>query len=1087
MINVSNEFKQLMNERTDFKCNADITLTDGTVLQLDASAFTLSNNSITDAAGANTLPLGVAVGRSIQIELLNDEEQYKDIDFFGAKIRLYLTFKLSTTTEKIEMGTFTVLDPETYGETVIITAQDDMYKADKEYTTTLTFPATLSAMYIDACTNCSIPFVTAAFPNSDFVVNEAPSDATYREVFGYIAMLAVGNARVNRSGYMDIISYDFETVHHSLTEWRDLKADMNDIVITGVQTVVEHEDEEGNTTEETILNGEEGYVIAIENPLIAGKEQDAVDIIAAALVGVSFRKFSGDYIAYPIAEFMDVVEITNRKGETYKSVLTDIDFVFFGFTTMSNSAESVLRNGAVYQGEASKAIVAAKKLVEREKTQRELAVEKLNKSLAQSSGMYQTSEVQEDGSTIYYLHDKPTIEESANVIKLTAEAIGLSTDGGKTYPYGFMLTGDMIAKILSAEGINADWINVGAFTVKDSEGNIVFKADVTTGEIIIDGKNGKVQFENTPIYTFDETVYPVAEYSEDDLTRVISIILGDIEPTEEDFAKYDFYRDGKITNTDLIGLRNMLNAGADHVVSWKVSLDPTNNTNILRIWRESTIGANDTLITELFNVGIGGGRLMLGDPVEDADAISKGYMEDSLAAEMQIVGAKPQYVSDSNYAITTSDAGKKLSFAYTIRNEAITVTLEQSVSVNMPVGAEIAIVRSWGAAVTIQTSGIRLGLPGTLADGTGGLTTTDAQTFAISKPFGTVILKKIENSDTGDVWIVQGDVDSAGGDSDKLTITGGEEIPIELKEGEILQVTYLTSVLTAGNITLKVNGAAPDGSYYSPLTENNTYTGGIITYGGTNTYASAQFFMQIVRDRLLVWGTGIRGNSSGSGLFNAFWKTTEPTSFSISKAGTVRYQKLSQSVISGESDGSGGTDGVGISSIDQTVTSEESGGVNEITVSLTDGRQQVFEVRNGQAGYTPQKGTDYWTEADKAEMVKALGGTFADYIIEIGETNGWKWEKWNSGKFICWGTFNDTRTHYTTVNGFYGYYSSDFEYPITFPEAPIVHFNCKVGSGFAAPAGDVARSTVQARCYALSTASGEVTCYWELYVVGRWK
>ena len=37
----------------------------------------------------------------------------------------------------------------------------------------------------------------------------------------------------------------------------------------------------------------------------------------------------------------------------------------------------------------------------------------------------------------------------------------MSNDGGKTYPYGFILTGDLITKILYAEGINADYINAG--------------------------------------------------------------------------------------------------------------------------------------------------------------------------------------------------------------------------------------------------------------------------------------------------------------------------------------------------------------------------------------------------------------------------------------------------------------------------------------------------------------------------------------------------------------------------------------------------------------------------------------------------
>lgn len=64
---------------------------------------------------------------------------------------------------------------------------------------------------------------------------------------------------------------------------------------------------------------------------------------------------------------------------------------------------------------------------------------------------------------------------------------------------------------------------------------------------------------------------------------------------------------------------------------------------------------------------------------------------------------------------------------------------------------------------------------------------------------------------------------------------------------------------------------------------------------------------------------------------------------------------------------SGGT-GTGIVSVAQTTTSTEDGGVNIITVTLSDGTTSTFRVRNGSKGSKPVKGTDYWTEADKAEI-----------------------------------------------------------------------------------------------------------------------
>ena len=500
MINVSDEFKRLMQERTDFYEEAEVTLIDGTFLSFGADDFTCSNNSVSDGAGESTLPLGCAIGRTMQMEIVNDDDRLSQYDFFGAKIKLTLKFRLSKTVESIDVGTFTVLQPETLGETVIITAVDDMYKTDKPYDTGLAFPASAGTVFRDACTNCGIAYETAAFLNDDFAIEKRPdgNDLTYRQVIGYVAMLAAGNARINRSGKAEIVTYNLANLNaevnerrHELTDWiGSPKIDASDITITGVKTTKTVELEDGGREEQDVLAGEEGYVLAIDNPLITGKEQMAVDMIADVLVGVSFRKFSGDYVAYPLAEFMDPVKIADRRGHVYFSVLTDIDFVFFGRTTFSNSAAAPARNSRKYQTPENKAVIKARQLVEQERTSRENAIAALSQKIANNNGLFITKEEQEDGSFIYYLHDKPTVAESTNVVKVTAEAFGFSTDGGETYPFGFEITGDMITKILSAEGINADWIKVGTVPLDNIPAEELKKSfDVHyTSPYYVDGK-----------------------------------------------------------------------------------------------------------------------------------------------------------------------------------------------------------------------------------------------------------------------------------------------------------------------------------------------------------------------------------------------------------------------------------------------------------------------------------------------------------------------------------------------------------------------------------------------------------------------
>ena len=78
---------------------------------------------------------------------------------------------------------------------------------------------------------------------------------------------------------------------------------------------------------------------------------------------------------------------------------------------------------------------------------------------------------------------------------------------------------------------------------------------------------------------------------------------------------------------------------------------------------------------------------------------------------------------------------------------------------------------------------------------------------------------------------------------------------------------------------------------------------------------------------------------------------------------------------------------VGIQSVEQTATSTEDGGANIITVTKTDGTSSTFTVRNGSKGstgaagrdgYTPVRGTDYWTADDIA--------TIQSYIDEKAAT-----------------------------------------------------------------------------------------------------
>lgn len=90
--------------------------------------------------------------------------------------------------------------------------------------------------------------------------------------------------------------------------------------------------------------------------------------------------------------------------------------------------------------------------------------QRLTSLLAQSFGVFKTEEVLEDGSTVHYMHDKPTLAESTNIWKMTGDAFAVSSDGGATWNAGMDASGNAIMNILSVIGIDANWINADNLT-----------------------------------------------------------------------------------------------------------------------------------------------------------------------------------------------------------------------------------------------------------------------------------------------------------------------------------------------------------------------------------------------------------------------------------------------------------------------------------------------------------------------------------------------------------------------------------------------------------------------------------------------
>ena len=571
MINVSNAFREKLEAGEPVRMVVDITFPDGTKKTINEDIMN-GDNGFSDCAESSSFPIGATICKTLTLSINNDQEQWKNYNFYGAKIHAYLKLQTSYAApesvsalldesynpildstggtiiatqaatkdiiETIDKGVYTVTTPEQYSDIINVTALDDMYKANKAYTSGLKLPQSLINLVRDACKTVGIG-MNITMEHGDIIIRNIPDSMTFRQLFGYAAMIESANARIDYSGNLQFVKWDFGKMESdnaatvdadgfihfgdanpsidadgfvSLPGWtinaegflaltsgpgsdvQRLMAYANppaissdDIVITGIK-VTNGQSNDDTDTDYSGMYGEEGYVLELENELIDTDQlQTIANIIGEQIVGARFRNLEGDLVYNPLVEFGDMVYTYDRLGNKYVTPLTDVSGNVGGLTTVKAQADDPIRGSSDFYGNSTKAIVAARRMVQKEKTAREEAIQRLAETLSSSSGLYMTQEPQQDGSIIYYMHNKPTIAESNIIWKLTAEAFAVSIDGGKTYPYGFAVTGELITRLLYAEGINADYIDAGTLIVRDKNGNVIFEADMDTGSVTLDG------------------------------------------------------------------------------------------------------------------------------------------------------------------------------------------------------------------------------------------------------------------------------------------------------------------------------------------------------------------------------------------------------------------------------------------------------------------------------------------------------------------------------------------------------------------------------------------------------------------------
>ena len=579
MRNLSTEFKEQQNSgNRNYLKYADFTFTDGSKLSITDKDLWSNGFKFEDAVSqSGSFDIGAAIVNKLTLQINNFSGKYTDYIWDGARVVCHIGLELSTGIEKIRICTMTVTDAP-YQNTAIIslTCEDSMRLFDRDYSESkLSYPATRLQIIQDACEVCGVTLQSTRFDNDDLIIQNRPDDSsiTFRQVIAWVAQMGCQWAKTDAYGRLCLDWYKNEVpddfYNKEEVPWKDIEGkdildttgaqiitvmqkgitaiDTNgftpwlyDIEITGVK-VTEYVENSSQNEAKTYQSGESGYVIEIsDNKLIQeGSGEKICQIIADRCVGLKFRPFTTGALTNIAWEAGDTIEISDRNGKQYKSFLTSVALNPGTFEQLECSAKSVSRNKQKQYSLNQQVQAENKKNLRDERTAREKAIEELSNRLAESSGVYTTVEQQPDGSNIYYLHNKPQLSDSDIVWKMTAEAWAVSTDGGQHWNGGMTVDGDVIARILTATGVNADWINTGTIKAIDKDGNTTFLVDVTTGRVIINADSVQIKGKDVNAIAKEKAETEVNNFISNTYTTDINNLQSQIDGQIETFF-YDY-------------------------------------------------------------------------------------------------------------------------------------------------------------------------------------------------------------------------------------------------------------------------------------------------------------------------------------------------------------------------------------------------------------------------------------------------------------------------------------------------------------------------------------------------------------------
>ena len=476
------------------------------VITYGDSAILESGIEFDDSIGtSDTFAVGACVSRECKIRVADSLAHAND--YYHAEVVVKKDNEI--------IGTFVCYDPELKDGILTLACYDYMIYTNQAVTEKIT-GKTFGAIAQAVCTACGLELASGSFAGAN-IQRSMPKDTselTYRDILSYIAQATCNFVKINKAGKVEFTWFNTAMTHayggifdEGTPSYRSgehlyggtfqysipasvmnggtftdmagyvtifdpfsLDVGTDTIEITGVSV---------KNGDDSYLAGSNDYAISIEdNIFTSAKEEDTADFIASRCVGMTFRTFSASIMENLDICTGDCVYIMDALMNTYMGYVTSVKYTIHGKTEIACEAATPVRQEMKGTSIATKFLTRAERGMDRKIQTYDQTAQNMTSLISQGFGLYTTTVTDENGAVKQYLHDKPTLKESSIVWIRTAEGLMVSKDGMTSWAIDS--NGNALFNVLTAHGINADWVHIGGqgngdgqLVVKDASGKTI--------------------------------------------------------------------------------------------------------------------------------------------------------------------------------------------------------------------------------------------------------------------------------------------------------------------------------------------------------------------------------------------------------------------------------------------------------------------------------------------------------------------------------------------------------------------------------------------------------------------------------------